>query len=692
MDQNNTNFVSDTTHKLLQLEKPIDSILTKDQYITVEYVLNNPQIRGILCYWDMGLGKTMIGAAIADGVKKANPYAKVVIFSPKTLAANFRNTIIRFLIENNKIPFSAAEEMVSRGYRFVSSNSSNAASNLEGEKQSALMKKLDRFAVQIRKQSLNDTLLIVDEAHNFFNSICNGSKNAVSIYDKIMNAKNIKIIFLSGTPIVNEAFELAPCYNMLKGYIYEGENKFTLFPEVSQDFNNFFVDDKNTTIKNRAKFMNRIVGLTSYYGEYYYDESKPREHFPEKLPLIVEKVEMSTKQFNSYITARVQEKNEETKKKRNVHQTRFAKKSNSSSTYRVKSRQISNFVLEDRKKSIDLLDAKEFKKEALNVNSPKMHKILSNIEAERNAGRTLGLVYSSFVSIEGIGIFTKILQNNGWKLFSLKEKKEKEIIKKIHEDVEIEDDEIVDGGAGHTFAIISGKVDPEERSLIVKTFNSKENIRGGIIDLILISGSGAEGLSLHGLRHIHIMEPTWNYSKLSQIQNRGYRFKSHDHLNENERNFKTFIYLSEYPSNVSKHQRKEEDTTDITMFKNLMSERKIINAFYKAMVEASVDCAVHTKSLPKHVKEKIKCLTCIPTNRKLYNPFIQADLIEDNPCHQGEQTEISAKEIEVGDKKVYYTYDKGVLKVFEYNNSIDGYTVVDVNDPIYAEIIVKLNS
>jgi len=40
--------------------------------------------------------------------------------------------------------------------------------------------------------TLDDCLLIVDEAHNLFNAITNGSKNAVGLYDLILKAKNLK--------------------------------------------------------------------------------------------------------------------------------------------------------------------------------------------------------------------------------------------------------------------------------------------------------------------------------------------------------------------------------------------------------------------------------------------------------------------------------------------------------------------
>ena len=35
----------------------------------------------------------------------------------------------------------------------------------------------------------------------------------------ILNAENVKLVFLSGTPIINKPAEIAVLYNMLKGLI-----------------------------------------------------------------------------------------------------------------------------------------------------------------------------------------------------------------------------------------------------------------------------------------------------------------------------------------------------------------------------------------------------------------------------------------------------------------------------------------
>ena len=69
----------------------------------------------------------------------------------------------------------------------------------------------------------DNSVVIIDEAHNFVSRVVNKLKQPKSIsyrlYDYLMSATNAKIVFLTGTPIINYPNEIAVLYNMLRGYI-----------------------------------------------------------------------------------------------------------------------------------------------------------------------------------------------------------------------------------------------------------------------------------------------------------------------------------------------------------------------------------------------------------------------------------------------------------------------------------------
>ena len=72
-------------------------------------------------------------------------------------------------------------------------------------------------------------MVIIDEVHNFVRQILNVNSEEIgkqkealrslTFYNWIINAKDIKLVFLSGTPVINKPCEIAILYNMLKGLI-----------------------------------------------------------------------------------------------------------------------------------------------------------------------------------------------------------------------------------------------------------------------------------------------------------------------------------------------------------------------------------------------------------------------------------------------------------------------------------------
>ena len=65
----------------------------------------------------------------------------------------------------------------------------------------------------------DDSVVIVDEAHNLISRVINESEITSKLYDAIYNAKRCKIVLLSGTPIINSPNEIAYMMNLLRGPI-----------------------------------------------------------------------------------------------------------------------------------------------------------------------------------------------------------------------------------------------------------------------------------------------------------------------------------------------------------------------------------------------------------------------------------------------------------------------------------------
>lgn len=87
----------------------------------------------------------------------------------------------------------------------------------------------------------------------------------------------------------------------------------------------------------------------------------------------------------------------------------------------------------------------------------------------------------------------------------------------------------------------TGELGKSERDEMVKRYNE------GALKALLLSSAGGEGLDLKGTRQIQVLDPHWNKEKLEQVIARGIRYKSHEHLPEDQRRVAVEHYVSQLP-------------------------------------------------------------------------------------------------------------------------------------------------
>ena len=216
----------------------------------------------------------------------------------------------------------------------------------------------------------------------------------------------------------------------------------------------------------------------------------------------------------------------------------------------------------------------------LNMLSPKMTQALKNMD--ESPGPIF--FYSQFRTAEGVGIFSKCLEANGYTFrnfegeFSNKLEIGKAVRYKVSEtqwktgrivDITPEGDyQVYPGSVGEEekeiitvkendlrlayYAFWSGDVKQNVRKIIQRTFNQSnedpdlDNRWGQNIMGILATSAGAEGINLHYVRQVHILEPYWNNVRIDQVIGRSRRFNSHAKLPEDQRNVKVYYYISKF--------------------------------------------------------------------------------------------------------------------------------------------------
>lgn len=129
---------------------------------------------------------------------------------------------------------------------------------------------------------------------------------------------------------------------------------------------------------------------------------------------------------------------------------------------------------------------------------------------------------------------------------------------------------------GIPYGEFTGAMTKSHRDQIVKDYNHDK------IKAMLLSSAGGEGLDLKGTRLIQILEPHWNEEKLKQAIGRGIRYKSHEHLPEDERNVHVQRFISSLPERglMEKfHLRKTPMSADQYLHQLSKSKEQLNNEF-----------------------------------------------------------------------------------------------------------------
>jgi hypothetical protein len=249
------------------------------QKIVRDYLNLYSPYRGLLLYHGLGSGKTCSSIAIAEGMKSSK---KVIIMTPASLRRNYIEEIKKCgdtLYKKDQhwewVPLSGGSTAIDtlsaalgitvayikkkKGVWLVDSNQESNLDKLTPKQIMSLDDQLDEMIMTkyqfinyngLRKEKLKSmtsnydvnifdhSVVVIDEVHNFISRISNKIEKekpvnhdksgeaekfpvslALILYEMLLNAEDVRIVFLTGTPIINYPNELGILFNMLRGYI-----------------------------------------------------------------------------------------------------------------------------------------------------------------------------------------------------------------------------------------------------------------------------------------------------------------------------------------------------------------------------------------------------------------------------------------------------------------------------------------
>ena len=212
-----------------------------------DYLQMSSPYRGLLLYHGLGSGKTCSSIAVAESIDN-----NVILLSPATLKSNF-TTALKSDPVCGVPKYSSNPSSLDEKYTFISYNAPNT------------IEQLDRIS------SLDNHVIIIEEVHNLISMIVSKSKKGPEIYKRLMEAKNVKIVALSGTPLINFPFEVSLLANILRGYI---------------EIPTFFIKDAKSPESQVLLLKNRLMGnsyidYVDHNQRYLYIYVKVKSYQPE---------------------------------------------------------------------------------------------------------------------------------------------------------------------------------------------------------------------------------------------------------------------------------------------------------------------------------------------------------------------------------------------------------------------------
>lgn len=392
-------------------------------------------------------------------------------------------------------------------------------------------------------------------------------------------------------------------------------------------------------------FKRRITGLTSFYN----GNANDKKEFPKVVNHPIIEVPMSLSQYDQYQLVRKKEINQEKKNK-----LRRINDDNYTETFRTNSRSICNFIFptqilnsshetkfvsnEDSGDEITEND-KHFDKDLIsqfshfiNTTIETKHnqkeknefmKIMKNLSPKYNLieeqiSKNIGtsVVYSNFKNNAGLYAFSCILKFHGWNMLTLQlinKKEDRWLIKNSNENSNTKTFAIYDStdSEGRSQEIIRKIFNNDLRNIpksVREQLSNNNNLYGKLINTLLITPKGAEGITLKNVRQLHIVEHYWSYVRTEQVIGRAVRYKSHEELPEIDRVVNIHKYVTVIDDKLDKFlMESSEYKTDYSVIKDYdnlktsdqfvleISKKKyvLINKYLDMVKESSIDCNLH---------------------------------------------------------------------------------------------------
>jgi hypothetical protein len=679
---NRTDFVSAMVATLRKYAKPLhheaatlrcDSIRSgtftrfTHQKILTDYLTIQSPYRGLLVYHGLGSGKTCSSIAIAEGLIKA--YPRVYVMTPASLETNYRKDFAKCSETYTRLRHWVRKGKAWTFEEDASPNYNDLTPSDKRDVDAMLKKQIDttfRFvhyngltSTNLSKHfpgdgnPLNDCVVVIDEVHRFISIITNAlgvaKKTAtLTVYNWLLEARNCRIVALSGTPINNRPHELGVLFNMLRGltttWTMTGKEA-DLPKEVRPTLN--YVDEGPPLVVTRTPDhfiseyeIKKVDGDSVPVRVGVVRTSEPQlddEAFTRALKVVYGQVDVATHKALPDTRVEFEALSEDTFKRRilglvsyfpdltglmpqlneaDIHRIPMSKTQlgayatirkmelEHKSSYLPASRAACNFVYPDtvqRPKSTRPEGDDED-----DVVDPDFERALTGVIREMKADGVFTKdlhVYSPKFQrmmdiISGTDalqlVYSSFLNNEGLVLFAA--------VLDTHgyEELRLKKSgsewTLAAGSAKPKYIMYTGKLEDDEREVLRNIFNQDwagvpladdalAAAKKMNVQLFLVTSAGAEGISLMDVKHVHLMEPFWTPQRFEQVVGRARRICSHREGTQG--GVTPHIYI------MTGKTKAEDVTTDERIFEAANEKLKVNAKWLQYVKDTSIECNLH---------------------------------------------------------------------------------------------------
>jgi hypothetical protein len=530
--------------------------LLKHQELIARFLASYTLYDELLIMHQAGTGKTCSAVATVEQNIRQGNFKRAIIVTRAATIYNMYNEIVYVCNPESRYVPQEEEDLTlhpdERKKLQITRMKNNVRKFYSIYTHDQFYKKIANLSENQIKETFNKYIFVIDEVHNI-----SESKTMYDAYHRFLHTcENRKVMLLTGTPMRNDAAEIANVMNLILPLDIQIPRE--------KEFEKRFIDSDNKrylTEIGKRDLERYFIGRTSYLQnvllvkkEWIGEKVYPINH------LILLKSQMSSFQKEHYI-------------KVYKNDTGFYRKTNQASLFVFPDGSIGNDgfnkYVNSQFKFVQTITnsfsgkTREQKLQMIKVWSCKYETIIRKII--ENPSQNV-FVFNESIAEGGSILFGLLLRQFG---FSQVTGEEKNII------------------SGNRYAVLSDTGLQTNVSKILEVFNNPNNKHGKYIRILIGGRKISEGLTFKNIQQIHVCHPHWNFSVIDQALARGLRAFSHDALGEDVV-VKIYLHVAMYNLNPDDWQ----SNIDLVIYKEAEDKDILIKQIEHLIKLNSFDCTL----------------------------------------------------------------------------------------------------